>query len=418
MESINILARIKPNLKNIKDLCIETEQETITIKRNQKGVINDYSINHTYTFDRVYDQNDSNINIYNSLGHKMLRNLIKNKKNVNFFLYGQTGSGKTHTLLGSQHEQGFLELLCLDILEINYPITVSVIEIYNNKCMDILNKRSIVKQNENYDNRFIIKQLKNKKINSIQTLSELITTITKYRTLGQSSENDISSRSHLKIMIKINENHINLIDLAGCEKARMTNNLIEQTNYRENAFINQSLFALKECIRSLLNKKKHIPFRRSELTKMLRECFEKNSDTYIMANVPQEVYNCNTSIDVLNYISSVKNIKKIESTRPKTNHVSKKKKTDIPLPNGIESPRFLSIYKNKQELDFLNIEEEKIVRKILERRTSRSLVDEYKSVLKKKQKIIDCNNLVFTKPSGDPPPKKNIKTPKEKFINK
>jgi hypothetical protein len=322
----------------------------------------------------------------------MLRNSIKNQKNVNFFLYGQTGSGKTHTLLGSKHEQGFLELLCLDILEINYPIYVSVIEIYNNKCMDILNKRSAVTQNESSENRFVIKQLKTKKIHNIQTLSELITTI--------------------------NQNHINLIDLAGCEKARMTNNLVEQTNYRENAFINQSLFALKECIRSLLNKKKHIPFRRSELTKMLRECFEKNSDTYIMANVPQEVYNCNTSIDVLNYISSVKNIKKIESTRPKTNHVSKKKKTDIPLPNGIESPRFLSIYKNKQELDFLNIEEEKIMRKILERRTSRSLVDEYKSVLKKKQKIIDCNNLVFTKPSGDPPPKKNIKTPKEKFINK
>ena len=418
MESINILARIKPNLKNSKDLCIKTEQESIIIKRNQKGVINDYSINHTYTFDRVYDQNDSNVNIYNSLGHKMLRNLIRNKKNVNFFLYGQTGSGKTHTLLGSQHEQGFLELLCLDILDINYPITVSVIEIYNNKCMDILNKRSAVTQNESSENRFVIKQLKTKNINNIQTLSELITTITKYRTLGQSSENDISSRSHLKIMIKINQNHINLIDLAGCEKARMTNNLVEQTNYRENAFINQSLFALKECIRALLNKKNHIPFRRSELTKMLRECFEKKSDTYIMANVPQEVYNCNTSIDVLNYISSVKKIKKIESTRPKTNHVPKKENSEIPLLNGVESPRFLSIYKNKGALDILNEEEEKIVRMIIEKRSSRLLVDDYKSVLKKKQNIIDCNNFAFPKPPGNPPPRRNNKTPKEKFINK
>ena len=418
MESINILARIKPNLKNIKDLCIETEQESIIIKRNQKGVINDYSINHTYTFDRVYDQNDSNVNIYNSLGHKMLRNSIRNKKNVNFFLYGQTGSGKTHTLLGSQHEQGFLELLCLDILEINYPIIVSVIEIYNNKCMDILNKRTLVKQNENIDNRFIIKQLKTKNINNIQTLSELITTITKYRSLGQSSENDISSRSHLKIMIKINGNHINLIDLAGCEKARMTNNLVEQTNYRENAFINQSLFALKECIRALLNKKTHIPFRRSELTKMLRECFEKKSDTYIMANVPQEVYNCNTSIDVLNYISSVKKIKKIESTRPKTNHVPKKENTEIPLLNGVESPRFLSIYKNKGALDILNEEEEKIVRMILEKKSSKLLVNDYRSILKKKQNIIDCNNFAIPKPPGNPPPRRNNKTPKEKFINK
>lgn len=414
MEKINILARIKPNLKKSKDLCIDTCNESIIVKRNQKSIINDYSINHTYTFDNVYDSDDLNINVYNSIGHKMLVNSIKNKKNVNFFLYGQTGSGKTHTLLGSQNERGFLELLCQDILEINYPMNVTVVEIYNNKCMDILNKRNPVSQNQTYDYKFHIAQLKTKKVNNIHTLAELITTISKYRTLGQSSENDISSRSHLKISIKINENYINLIDLAGCEKAKMTNKFIDRTNYRENAFINQSLFALKECIRALLNNKEHIPFRRSELTKMLRECFEKDSDTYIMANVTQEVNNCSTTIDVLNYISSVKNIKKIETTRSKKNKKILKKKnttTTFPLINQLESPRFKYIYKNRNLLQILNEEEEKIVHKMIEKRTSKLLIDEYRSLLKKKQSIIE-----FPAPPGKPPPTKIFKSPREKFI--
>ena len=146
MANIEILGRIKPNIKNNKELCVYNDDNNIMIKRKQKSIITDYSIKHKYAFDKVFDDKSDNLDIYNYLSITMLRLLIKENKNVTFYMYGQTGSGKTHTLLGSKKESGFLELILNDILEINYPIKVSVVEVYNNKCMDILNKKNSIQQ--------------------------------------------------------------------------------------------------------------------------------------------------------------------------------------------------------------------------------------------------------------------------------
>ena len=68
------------------------------------------------------------------------------------------------------------------------------------------------------------------------------------------------------------------MDLAGCEKAK-TSICENRRDFKENGGINQSLFALKECIRALLQKKSHIPYRRCELTKVLKQAFYKNNKT-------------------------------------------------------------------------------------------------------------------------------------------
>ena len=424
MANIEILGRIKPNIKNNKELCVYNDDNNIIIKRKQKSIITDYSIKHKYAFDKVFDDKSDNLDIYNYLSINMLRLLIKENKNVTFYMYGQTGSGKTHTLLGSKKESGFLELILNDILEINYPIKVSVVEVYNNKCMDILNKKNSIQQRE-HNNKFVMSYIKKKNINKREDILELKQIISKHRVTGKSSENDTSSRSHLMISLEFNNNFLNLIDLAGCEKARMTDKF-GKNNYRENAIINQSLFALKECIRSLLNNKKHIPFRRSELTKMLRHSFEKKTKTFIMATVPQDQYNSNTTIDVLNYISSVKKIKKLEYTRPITSHEVVSRTSPKTIKNDfidvLGSPRFQSIYSNKRVLDHLNIIEKDIIDKIIDKKTSKFLIDDYNEILNKKKKIVDRNRLTGEIKSFNPvPPKeppKSYKTPKGRFVIK
>ena len=424
MANIEILGRIKPNIKNNKELCVYNDDDNIIIKRKQKSIITDYSIKHKYAFDKVFDDKSDNLDIYNYLSINMLRLLIKENKNVTFYMYGQTGSGKTHTLLGSKNESGFLELILNDILEINYPIKVSVVEVYNNKCMDILNKKNCIQQRE-HNNKFVMSYIKKKNINKREDILELKQIISKHRVTGKSSENDTSSRSHLMISLEFNNNFLNLIDLAGCEKARMTDK-IGKNNYRENAIINQSLFALKECIRSLLNNKKHIPFRRSELTKMLRHSFEKKTKTFIMATVPQDQYSSNTTIDVLNYISSVKKIKKLEYTRPITSHEVVSRTSPKTIKNDfidvLGSPRFQSIYSNKRVLDHLNIIEKDIIDKIIDKKTSKFLIDDYNEILNKKKKIVDRNRLTGEIKSLNPvPPKEpptSYKTPKGRFVIK
>lgn len=64
---------------------------------------------------------------------------------------------------------------------------------------------------------------------------------------------------------------LSLIDLAGSERAVAT----DQRTLRslEGANINRSLLALSSCISALVEGKKHIPFRNSKLTQLLKVTF-------------------------------------------------------------------------------------------------------------------------------------------------
>ena len=92
------------------------------------------------------------------------------------------------------------------------------------------------------------------------------------RSTGVTGANIDSSRSHaiLQITIKNRDKlhgRFSFIDLAGSERAADTANNDRQTRL-EGADINQSLLALKECIRALDQGAKHLPFRQSKLTQV------------------------------------------------------------------------------------------------------------------------------------------------------
>merc|ERR1712087_382734 len=61
------------------------------------------------------------------------------------------------------------------------------------------------------------------------------------------------------------------VDLAGNEYGRDVGQNSDKEQEKERTEINKSLFALKECIRGINNKKKRVPFRDSKLTMYLRE---------------------------------------------------------------------------------------------------------------------------------------------------
>ena len=102
---------------------------------------------------------------------------------------------------------------------------------------------------------------------------------------------------------------MSFIDLAGSERGADTMNQNKQTKM-DGAEINKSLLALKECIRALDLEKKHLPFRGSKLTQVLKDSFTGNSKTTRIANVSPASSCCEHSLNTLRYADRVKELKK------------------------------------------------------------------------------------------------------------
>ena len=107
------------------------------------------------------------------------------------------------------------------------------------------------------------------------------------------------------IYTKKNVEHgrLTFIDLAGSERGADTAKASRATRL-EGAEIDTSLLALKEVIRSLAtgDSMKHIPFRGSNLTQVLKESFVgKNSQSVMVACVAPNISNCEHTINTLRY---------------------------------------------------------------------------------------------------------------------
>ncbi len=69
---------------------------------------------------------------------------------------------------------------------------------------------------------------------------------------------------------------LTLIDCAGSER-RHDSMYHSSERQKESAEINASLWALKECIRARATNNSRIPYRNSNLTRILRESFERQN---------------------------------------------------------------------------------------------------------------------------------------------
>lgn len=88
----------------------------------------------------------------------------------------------------------------------------------------------------------------------------------------------MSSRSHAICQINFRDasgrlrGKLSLVDLAGSERGSDTKSHDRQRRV-ESGDINTSLLALKECIRAIDSNSRHVPYRQSKLTLILKDCF-------------------------------------------------------------------------------------------------------------------------------------------------
>ena len=186
----------------------------------------------------------------------------------------------------------------------NLQVGVSFYEIYCGKSYDLLNERKYCPIRVDGKENVNVIGLTENLIENVESLMSLINYGLSVRVTGQTGANDQSSRSHAVLQISLRDERnkmkgkLNFIDLAGSERGADVTNTKKQTRI-DGAEINKSLLALKECIRALDQSKRHLPFRGSKLTLVLKDSFIGKCKTVMIGNISPGRASCEHSLNTL-----------------------------------------------------------------------------------------------------------------------
>lgn len=151
----------------------------------------------------------------------------------------------------------------------------------------------------------------------------LITEGNKRRTMSPTEANAVSSRSHAVLQVNVTQRprdsglteectsaSLNIIDLAGSERASATRNRGQRM--MEGANINRSLLALANCINALCRASgpgKHVPYRDSKLTRLLKFSLGGNCRTVMIVCISPSSEHFEETHKTLKYAASAKSIR-------------------------------------------------------------------------------------------------------------
>ncbi|NXO04370.1 KIF24 protein, partial [Rhinopomastus cyanomelas] len=334
------------------------DSETVLLHEKKEAVdLSQYILQHVFYFDEVFGESCTNQDVYMKTAHPLIQHIF-NRGNATCFAYGQTGAGKTYTMIGTHRNPGLYALAAKDIfrhLEAaqsrkDLLVLISFYEIYCGQLYDLLNGRKRLFAREDSKHIVQIAGLREVQVDSADLLLEVILQGGKERSTGATGVNSDSSRSHAIIQIQIKDTgnktlgRLSFIDLAGSERAADARDSDRQTKM-EGAEINQSLLALKECIRALDQEHAHTPFRQSKLTQVLKDSFIGNSKTCMIANISPSHMATEHTLNTLRYADRVKELKKgikcstpVTTRRRTAGNVSPKRiQTSSSLPPGEKS---------------------------------------------------------------------------------
>ena len=383
-EKVRVCVRIRPVLHY--ENGTQSESPLIVDKEDERKISIGKGVNYyTSYYDKIFFDSSTQEDVYEYIDICKLDS--QRGINCTILAYGQTGSGKTYTIFGdkwtssnglndneyiikdeydfvynknisydsSNQGNGIIPRLVYDYFHSsgndndndsstnisisNYDITVSFVQIYNEKVYDLLTDPTVYNDHNSkpkfriggkhsYSTITPIKtpHLIIKENKSIGVYIENLTQITLYsyeqcmnllmlgennRKKRQTTKNEMSSRSHTVFMLMINSkqpndngvytsSRINICDLAGSEKydQRFKYNSL---HLQEMININKSLSTLGNVINALVNKKNYIPYKDSKLTQLLQNSLGGNTRTILIATVSPLLSSYDETISTLKF---------------------------------------------------------------------------------------------------------------------
>lgn len=213
---------------------------------------------------------------------------------------------------------------------LSYEVTAQMIEIYNERVQDLLidpQKRpgQGLKVRESKVIGVYVEGVTKTAVSSYEEIQAVMEKGGKNRSIGAHAMNATSSRAHTIIAIEFRQltdagkvkteklSVINLVDLAGSEKADQTGATGDRL--KEGCAINKSLTTLGIVIKVLADKssgKKSnavVPYRDSQLTRMLQNALGGNSKTLMICALSPASVNYEETLGTLRYADRAKSIK-------------------------------------------------------------------------------------------------------------
>ncbi|PSN39062.1 Kinesin-like protein KIF11-A [Blattella germanica] len=274
--------------------------------------------------------------------------------NCTVFAYGQTGTGKTFTMEGERSQNvdiswdndplsGIIPRALsnlfdeLRILQVEFTVRVSFLELYNEELIDLLSPShdsSKIRLFEDTTKKgsVIIQGLEELLVDNKNQVYSIMEKGSIKRQTASTLMNAQSSRSHtvFSITVHIKENSVegeelvktgklNLVDLAGSENIGRSGAVDKRA--REAGNINQSLLTLGRVITALVERAPHVPYRESKLTRLLQDSLGGRTKTSIIATISPALCNLDETLSTLDYAHRAKNI----MNRPEINQKLTKK---------------------------------------------------------------------------------------------
>ncbi|KAL5466847.1 hypothetical protein EMCRGX_G030998 [Ephydatia muelleri] len=341
-ESIKVFVRVRPP-----DPHLESEldqQECIQVTSDVSMVVHSKPEPKVFTFDSVAGVNSSQGDMFTTAGRPIIDGCV-NGYNGTIFAYGQTGSGKTFTMIGPNDEsdvfthdlRGIIprsfeylfnlitreQLKCGELVE--FLCKCSFLEIYNEQVFDLLDPASVgLHLRENMKRGVYVDGLTEQSISSAKDAYQALSVGWLNRRVASTSMNRESSRSHAVFTITLESKKkdkkdgvpmfktalLNLVDLAGSERQRDTQ--AAGVRLKEAGSINKSLSALGNVIMALVDithgKTRHVHYRDSKLTFLLRDSLGGNARTHLIANIHPSARCFGETLSTLNFARRAKMI--------------------------------------------------------------------------------------------------------------
>lgn len=269
-----------------------------------------------FKFDKVFSEEASQEDVFVEVS-PLIQSALDGDK-ICVFAYGQTASGKTYTMMGRAEpgkDRGLIPrsleqiFKCSHELESKgwvYTIKLSILELHLKTIRDLLvplpararrKSRSDADKcctiHEDRDGNYHVSNLTVVEISGLEDVLDHLNQAIGKRSVGTTSMNEESSRSHFVFTLQINGTNersgehtngvLNFIDLAGSERSEQSG--ATGARFEEAKSINTSLADLGSVIRALVKKDDYVPYSRTSLTKLLKRYLGGDSKMLMFVNV-------------------------------------------------------------------------------------------------------------------------------------